>query len=154
MINIVSGNTKLLGSNAKTFTEKIHEFIKKNNYNIDTDVNAIADKLLYQIPIRSKTGGVCIKSSKFRECSNDSMTNEFYCAYGVCPNIFHFYYMANISYRQSKELFENIELSKKRNHLRQAEKECNMLNTIVSQKLLPELDELISVVNQKGKNMY
>ena len=35
--------------------------------------------------------------------------------------------------------------------MRQAEKECNMLNTIVSQKLLPELDELISIINQKGK---
>lgn len=129
----------------------IQEFIEENNYNIDTDVSAIADKLLEQIPIRAKTGGVCIISSKFRECSNDAMTNEFYCAYGVCPNIFHFYYMANVSYRQSKELVENIELSKKRNHMRQAEKECNMLNTIVSKKLLPELDELISVVNEKGK---
>lgn len=151
MINIISGDVKLLGSNAKGFTERIQEFINENNYNIDSDINAIADKLLEEIPIRAKTGGVCIKGSKFRECSNDAMTNEFYCAYGVCPNIFHFYYMANISYRQSKELRDNIELSKKRNHMKQAEKETNMLNTIVAQKLLPELDELKSVINKNGE---
>lgn len=152
MINIVSGEVNLLGSNAKSFTNKIKDFINENNYNVEKDIHVIVDKLLDEIPIRAKTAGVCIKSSKFRECSNDAITNELYCAYGVCHNIFHFYYMANISYRQSKELVENIELSKKRNHMKQAEKEANMLNTIVSQKLLPELDELKSVIQKKGKN--
>lgn len=98
----------------------------------------------------AKTGGVCIKSSMFHECSNDAITNEFYCAYGVCPNIYHFYYMANISYRQAKELVDGIKINKTHNQLRHAQKELNKLNTIVSNKLMPELIELKHEVNTKG----
>lgn len=152
IINIITGDSTLLGANATGITEKIMDFINENNYNIATDINEIADSLLQKIPIRAKTGGVCIKSSLLRECSNDAITNEFFCAYGVCPNIYHFYYMINVSYRQAKELVENIELNKKRNHLRQAQKEANMLKTIISNKLIPEMTELKNMINTKGKD--
>lgn len=146
---IVTGETKLLGGN-QGLIDKINEFIAKNEYNVETDLQAICEKLAEQIPIRQKTGGVCIKSSMLRECSKDSKTNEFYCAYGVCPNIFHFYYMANISYRQAKELSETIAINEKRGLLRQVQKEKNMLQHIVRVKLVPELDELENVLNKKG----
>lgn len=146
---IVSGENKLLGGSTG-LTEKIQEFIKENNYKIETDMKSICEKLSVKIPVRQKTGGVCIKSSMLRECSTDAKTNEFYCAYGVCPNIFHFYYMADVSYRQSKELTETIEINKHRGHLRQVQKEMNMLQTIVKQKLVPELDELKNMITKKG----
>ena len=146
---IVTGETKLLGGNA-SLIEKINQFIKENNYNVSTDLNEICKKLAAKIPIRQKTGGVCIKSSILRECSKDAKTNEFYCSYGVCPNIFHFYYMANISYRQTKELVETIKINKERGLMRQVQKENHMLQTIIKQKLLPELDELKNMVNKKG----
>lgn len=92
-----------------------------------------------------KTGGVCIKHSMLRECSKDAKTNEFYCAYGVCPNIFHFYYMADVSYRQAKELVETININKSRGLMRQVQKESHMLQTIINQKLMPELTELRNV---------
>lgn len=101
LFKIVTGETKLLGP-TKGLNEKIEEFIKENNYNVKTDLDAICESLAKKIPIRQKTGGVCIKSSMLRECSKDAKTNEFYCAYGVCPNIFHFYYMADVSYRQAE----------------------------------------------------
>ncbi|HEY5587753.1 MAG TPA: hypothetical protein VIK86_02220, partial [Candidatus Paceibacterota bacterium] len=148
--NIVTGNTKLLGANSNGLSDKLQEFIKVNKYNVETDMKAIVEHLSKGIPIRQKTGGVCIKSSMLRECSMDAKTNEFYCAYGVCPNIFHFYYMANISYRQTKELVETININKDRGLMRQAQKEINMLNTLIDKKLLPELGELKNVVNKKG----
>ncbi|HWT73701.1 MAG TPA: tyrosine-type recombinase/integrase [Mobilitalea sp.] len=152
IINIVTGDSNLLGSNASGLTRKIKSFIIENNFNIATDINEIADSLLEKIPIRAKTGGVCIKSSMFRECSNDAITNEFYCAYGVCPNIYHFYYMSSISYRQTKELVESIEINKIHNQLRQAQKELNKLKTIISNKLMPELAELKNELHAKGKS--
>ena len=129
---------------------KINEFIEKNEYNVETDLQTICEKLAEQIPIRQKTGGVCIKSSMLRECSKDAKTNEFYCAYGVCQNIFHFYYMANISYRQVCELAETIAINKQRGLLRQVQKEEHMLKHIAKTKLIPELDELKNVLDKKG----
>ena len=148
---IVQGETKLLGGNA-TLMEKINEFIDKNKYNVATDIDEICNQLVKKIPIRQKTGGVCIKSSMLRECSKDAKTNEFYCAYGVCPNIFHFYYMANISYRQTKELYSNIKLNKQNGFMRQVQKENNMLQTIIRNKLEPELEELKNMIAKKGTN--
>lgn len=152
ILDIIKEEANPIGINSNGLVEKIKDFIRKNNFNIETDANKIANELLEKIPIRAKSGGVCIKSSMFRECSDDALTDEYYCAYGVCPNIFHFYYMANISYRQFKELINNIELSKKRNHLKQVQKETNMLKTIINKKLLPELDELKKMLSKKNSN--
>ena len=92
---VVSGKTKILGDN-KGLSDNINEFINANHFNVATDLDEICKALANKIPIRQKTGGVCIKSSQLRECSMDAKTNEFYCAYGVCPNIVHFYYYADI----------------------------------------------------------
>jgi hypothetical protein len=148
---IVSGEARPLGG-AKGLVGKISEFIRENNYHIEKDMDVICNKLAEKIPVRQKAGGVCIKSSMLRECHMDAQTNEFYCAYGVCPNIFHFYYMANISYRQFLELRETIAVNTKRGHTRQVEKERNMLSTIVKKKLQPELRELQRVLKSRGRD--
>ena len=148
--NIATGETKLLGgSDPSGLTKQINKFIADNHFNVQKDMNAICAALVKKIPIRQKTGGVCIKSS-MRECHLDNPTNEFYCAYGVCPNLYHFYYMADLSYRQCKELLETISINQKNEFFRQVEKETNMLRTIAKTKLLPELDELRNVIEKKG----
>ncbi len=146
---VVSGKTKILGDN-KGLSEKIQQFIEKNHFHVETDLNAICESLAKNIPIRQKTGGVCIKSSQLRDCSVDAKTNEFYCAYGVCPNIVHFYYMADVSYRQCKELRESIRINEERGHKRQVQKEQNMLFSIASKRLKPELEDLRSVISRDG----
>lgn len=146
---VVSGKTKILGEN-KGLSDKINEFIEANHFNVATDLEEICESLSQKIPIRQKTGGVCIKSSQLRECSMDAKTNEFYCAYGVCPNIVHFYYMADITYRQCKELEESISLNDQRGHNKQVQKERNMLYTITTKRLIPELKELRTVVERDG----
>lgn len=147
--DIVSSEVKLLGG-SNGLTEKIQVFIDENHYNVEKDLDIICEKLAENIPIRQKTGGVCIKSSILRECSTDAKTNQFYCAYGVCPNIFHFYYMADVSYRQAKELVETIGINKSRGHMRQVQKELNMLQSVITNKLIPELEELNFTINKKG----
>ena len=147
--DIVTGNAKLLGGD-KGLKEKIDQYITDNQLSVHNNLEEICSLLSEKIPIRQKTGGVCIKSSILRECSIDAKTNEFYCSYGVCPNIFHFYYMADISYRQAKELANSIELNKKRGHIKQVQKEQNMLKTIVTSKLKPEIIELKDMIMKKG----
>lgn len=71
-------------------------------------------------------------------------------AYSVCPNVFHFFYMADISYRQCKELGETIAINRTNGFMRQVQKEENMRQGIAQRKLLPELAELRKVVEKKG----
>jgi len=147
--DIVTGNARLLGGD-KGLKEKIDNYISENNLSVYDDLNKICSLLSEKIPIRQKFGGVCIKSSVLRECSIDAKTNEFYCAYSVCPNIFHFYYMADISYRQAKELTDSIRINKERGLLRQVQKDQNTLLTIIRKKLIPEIDELKYMIKTKG----
>ena len=165
--NIVTGHEKVLGD-FKGLSEKIQEYIASNNLNIETDLDTICEHLALKIPIRRKTGGVCIKSSMLRECGHDAATNDFYCAYGVCPNIFHFYYMIDITYHQCKEIERDIEanriretafyaergnsLSKTEKSLYpvQIQKNLNMLGAITTKRLIPELEELRNMLSKHG----
>lgn len=147
---IVSGDLKILGTNAEHLTRDIRSFIEKNDFNVEKDLEVIVEKLVESVPIRAKLGGVCIKSSPFRECTKDYQTNELFCAYNVCPNVFHFFYMCELSYRQCKELQETININLHNEHLRQVEKECLILGRIVREKLVPELEELNAQLDKHG----
>lgn len=134
----------------KGLIDKIDKFIAENNFSVEKDLEAICAKLAEKIPIRIKSGGVCIKSSRFRECSKDAVTDEFYCAYNVCPNIYTFYYMADISYSQIKNLCEAIKINRERGCIKQVQKNVNMVQSIVRNKLEPQIAELKRVIEEKG----
>lgn len=136
----------------KGLIDKIDEFITENNLSVEKDLDAICAKLAERIPIRIKSGGVCIKSSRFRECGKDALTDDFYCAYNVCPNIYTFYYMADISYSQVKDLCEAIEINRKKGCLKQVQKNVLMVHSIIRNKLEPQIAELKRIINEKGLN--
>lgn len=148
--DLVTNQAKPIG-NDKGMVEKIQKFIKENNYNIETDLDTIVEKLSSHIAVRQKTGGVCIKSSVFRDCSNETASNEFYCAYGVCPNLFSFYYMINITFRKVQELEENIRINEKRNLIKQCQKDRNMLYALVNSRLKLEYEDLKERIQKEGK---
>lgn len=148
---IVSGETKILGD-TNGLSKRIQEFIKKGNFNVKEDMAAICQALIKEVAIRQKTGGVCIKASLIRPCPVDYATDEFYCAYEVCPNIFHFFYMADVSYRQMRECEETFLYNKEKGFKKAAQKELNKLQRKVKEKLIPELDELKKVIERKGVN--
>ncbi len=149
---IVSGDLKILGTNSIQMAKDIQRFIEENNFNVEKDLESIVEKLMSSVPVRAKLGGVCIKSSPFRDCTQDYKTNELFCAYNVCPNVFHFFYMCEVSYKQCLELEETIKVNYKNNHLRQVEKECHLLKRIVVEKLIPEMDELKIQLNKHSRD--
>ena len=148
LYDIVKDNITIIGGD-NGLQDKINMFIEQNEFHILNDIDEIVELLSQKIPIRQKTGGVCIKSS-IRPCSMDAKTNEFYCAYGVCPNIVHFYYMIDIAYEQCMELSETILHNEQRGCIKQASKEKNMFRNIFFRKLIPEYDELKKVLNKQG----
>lgn len=151
---IVEENITPLGGNfiGEDIRKNIQKFIKDNNFNIKTDINEIMKELGDKVIIRGKSGGVCIKTS-LMPCSKDSRTNEMMCAYNICPNLFHFYYMIDVSYLNFKTLQETYQTMESNGNAKAAQKELNKLKDLLRRRLIPELDELEKELEQKGFNL-
>lgn len=136
----------LIGEDIKN---NIQKFINDNNFNVKTDIDTIMKELGDKVIIRGKTGGVCIKTS-LMPCAKDARTNEMMCAYNLCPNLFHFYYMIDVSYLNFKTLQDTYKTLKKNNNIKAAQKELNKLKDLLRRRLIPELDELEKELDRKG----
>lgn len=143
--------TPLGGSFGHDIKKSINDFIEKNQFNVQTDISSIVDAFGDKIIIRGKTGGVCIKTS-LMPCSKDARTNEMHCAYNVCPNLFHFYYMADVTYMDFKTLQDTYSANLKSGKQVAAEKELIKIKDICKRRLLPELEELDNELVRKGQD--
>lgn len=147
---IVEEGVKPLGGNSDALVTKINEFIKEGNFNVKKDIDTVISELKRKMPIKEKFGGICIKSGPRRDCSKDAATDEFYCAYNVCPNHFHLYTMTDITYNRCKTMLRALEHNEKNGFTRQAQKEKNKLIHVTKKSLLPELEQLSEVLEKKG----
>lgn len=149
----LTGDAKILGNSGDKLMTRIDEWIKESNLNVADDLDEIIDRLLKVVPIRSKHGGMCIKGAKLTDaCSVDAKTDEFYCAYGICPNVCHFYFMADVSYSDFKATKEIFEYNRDNGFKRQAEKEQSKVRFIVLNRLTPELKELEKEIINRGND--
>ena len=136
----------LIGSEVKA---NILKFIEDNGFNVQTDIEAIVKALGDKVIIRGKTGGVCIKTSII-PCSQDARTNEMLCAYNLCPNLFHFYYMIDVTYLNFKTLQDTYRAMKNAGQTKAAQKELAKLRDLINRRLEPELDELDREIQVNG----
>ena len=148
---IAEDNVTPLGGNmlGQELKENIQKFIADNGFNVHTNIEAIVKALGDKVIIRGKTGGVCIKTS-LMPCSKDARTNEMMCAYNLCPNLFHFYYMVDVSYLNFQTLQDTYRAMVAAGKTKAAQKELAKLKDIINRRLLPELDELDKEIEAKG----
>lgn len=148
---IAKDKLKPLGGDGagEEIAKRIIDFIEKGHFNVETDIETIVKKFEDQVIIRGKTGGVCIKTS-LMPCARDARSNEIFCAYNMCPNLFHFYYMIDVSYTNFKTLQKSYETNLKNGYERAADKELQKLKSIVRNRLIPELNELKREIDKKG----
>ena len=139
--DVVRDGTKILGPKGDALTAKIDKIIEENNFNVETDLDAIIEKVCNEVPIRAKSGGFCMKSNPRRECRHDAKTDEFMCAYGCCPNHCHMYFMLPVSYEKVKILHKTYEYNVQAGFTNAADKEAFKLNFAINSELMPELVE-------------
>jgi len=140
-----------MGDGKDNLTLQINQFLKKSNLSVATDLDEIITGLTKKMPIRAKSGGICIKSGPIRECSKSDATDKFYCAYGMCINLFHAFFMIDINYQKYTTLLKTINYNQEKGFKKAVEKETNKLKYIVKKFLIPELEELNKEVKQKGE---
>lgn len=135
---------------AAKFKQKIEDFLVKNNLNIYDNIDDVIKAFGGEAIIRAKVGGVCINSGVM-PCAQENQTNDLYCLYNICPNIFTFFYMVDITYidfRTSQKVYlsdldEGCTI--------EAQKELYKLLSLCKHRLIPQLDELDKEIERRGK---
>lgn len=148
----LTGKAKILGPSGNNLMERIDEWIKDQKLSVGKDLNEIVDRLLKIIPIRAKHGGMCIKGAKLTNaCSVDIMTDEFYCACGICPNICHFFFHIDVTYSDFLASVKIYNYNLLNGFKRQSEKEKSKISFLIKNRLVPEIEDLEKVLSLKGE---
>jgi hypothetical protein len=143
-----------LGSMGAELKQNLQQFIKEGKYNVKSDTSKILNDLGENLVIREKGPGLCCIKTTIIPCKYDARTDKMLCAFGTCPNIFHFFDMINVSYMQFHELQNSYQQNKDNGFKRAAEKELNKLKSFCKGRLTPELEELERVVKIKGLSAF
>lgn len=143
--------TPLGGSQGPEIKQRLREFAEEGRFNVDSDIAAIVEALGSKVAIRAKRGGACIRAS-LMPCAQDARTDEVLCAYGLCPNIFHFFYTADITYADFLTLQQTYAANMAAGFGRAADKELAKMRDLCRRRLLPELDELDREIERKGED--
>ncbi len=148
--SMVGDNDYPIGVNGNAIKEKLKEFVTRNNYNVYSDINDIIEALGNKLVIRAKTGGVCIKTSMV-PCSDDKTTNRVLCSYNLCPNVYHFFWMIDVTYTDFLTAVKAYRLNEENGYVVEASRQKQIVRRIVSKRLSPELDELEKTITLRGK---
>lgn len=151
---IVCDDGTPIGLMGKELKDNLIAFIKKGNYNVATDTQQILDDLGENLVIREKGPGLCCVKTSIIPCKHDARTNATLCAYGLCPNIFHFYDAVDVSYQTLHDLEQSYALNLDRGFTRAAEKELRKLKDFIERRFKPELNELNRLVNKHGLEAF
>ena len=131
--------------------EAIQKFVADNKFDVRENVTDVINALGERLVIRGKRGGVCIRTT-LETCKEDVHTDKLMCAHSICPNLFHFYYMLDITYVDFQTLQKSYLYLKQDGIKRAAEKELLKIKDLIKRRLLPELDELEKEIDKKGRD--
>ena len=131
--------------------ERILGFLEEGGgVSVVSSPRELVEQMGDRFAIRGKRGGYCIKSSVL-PCSEDAETDDVMCAYGLCPNLFHFYFMADDTYSDFRGACLAAELNAGVGRRAAAQKEQGKAKAIARNKLIPEIRELKKELARQGE---
>ncbi len=148
---VFKDGSKMIGTNSDAFVQKIHEFIEHNHMNIQDDMEGVIQAVAKKFPLRSKVGGMCIRCGEVIPCGSNSSTDVIYCAFGMCPNHCHMFFMADISYEEYIQNRDVAQYNKENGYKKAYQKELNKLKYIIEHSLMPELTMLEEELQRHGE---
>lgn len=148
---IIEDEYKLIGSRGGMYKEIIDNLVANESLKTFRNVTEISLNIMHNIPIRKKLGGFCIKSNIGRSCELDSKTDEFYCAYDLCPNQCSFFFYIDYYYKSFLDNIETYNRALSNNHIQMMQKELFKIKYLISKKVQPLMDELKNEVDHKGE---
>lgn len=138
-----------IGLHGESLKQKLKDFIQANHYNVYEDIDKIIESLGNKLVIRAKTGGVCIKTSLI-PCADETSSNRLLCAYNLCPNVYQFFWMADVTYVDFKTATSSYRTTLENGFVNEAAKQRNMIKDLIKRRLLPELNALDIAIKTEG----
>ena len=148
---VFKDGSKMLGTNGDAFVQKINEFIEQNHMNIQDDLEGVIQAVAKKFPLRSKVGGMCIRCGEVIPCASNNSTDVIYCAFGMCPNHCHMFFMADISYEEYLQNRDVAQYNKDNGYKKAYQRELNKLKYIIEHSLMPELVMLEDELERHGE---
>lgn len=148
---VFKDGSKMLGINGDAFINKINEFISQNQLNIKDDTDEVIKTVAKNFPLRSKLGGICIRCGDVIPCASNDSTDVIYCAFGMCTNHCHMFFMADISYEDYLKHKDIVEYNQQQGFTKAYQKEINKMRYIIENSLIPELESLKEEMLKQGE---
>lgn len=147
--NVIVDDMTPIGLHSEELKANLMDFIERQHLNVYTDMDKIMKVLDNEVAIRAKTGGFCYKAS-FLSCPEDPHTKNLLCAFNRCPNVYSFFYMADISYIKFKAHTEAYYANLQRGLRNAARKELTNSMDILARNLEPQLFQLEKELGKHG----
>lgn len=148
--NIVLDEMMPIGLHSEELSANLHAFIERKKLNVHTDMKQIMASLDGEVAIRAKTGGFCCRSSLL-PCPEDPHSNKLLCAYNRCPNVYSFFYMADITYSRFAACKDAYYVNLQRGLKNAARKEFINAQDIINRTLLPQIFQLEKELARHGR---
>ena len=148
---VLKDGSRMLGTNGDAFVQKINEFIEQSHMNIQDDMEGVIQAVAKKFPLRSKVGGICIRCGEVIPCASNNSTDVIYCAFGMCPNHCHMFFMADISYADYLRNRDAAQYNKENGYRKAYQKELNKMKYIIEHSLMPELTMLEEELQRHGE---
>lgn len=147
---IYGDGSKLLGKRADEFVERVDGFIREMSGGTACSTEEAIRMAASEFPLRKKVGGWCCRCGQVVPCPENRVTDEILCAFGLCPNHCHMYFMAARSYSVAKQMERAASENRARGHHKAAACEERKLANVTESTLMPELVELGNEIERRG----
>ena len=149
--NIVLDEMTPIGLHSEELMTNLHSFIEKRKLNVHTDMKEIMARLDSEVSIRAKTGGFCFRTSLL-PCPEDPHTNKLLCAFNRCPNVYSFFYMADLTFSRFAACKDAYYANLQRGLKNAAHKELINAQDIINRSLSPQIFQLEKELDRHGKD--
>ena len=140
--DVLVGDVNLLGPNAKAMANRLNSFVLNKNIKTAKNIEKIIEKIQGEMPCRSLNGGLCIKPNTTRTCEFETASDELACAYGYCPNQYHFVFNLKYYLDKFEECKKTYSYNKNNGYIQASEKEKYKIINLIKTKIIPEIEEL------------
>lgn len=141
----------LLGPHGEEFAALVEGYAESLKGEVHDDEDSLIAACSERYPLRLKPGYVCTKCGNVRGCPSDSGTDEVFCAFGVCKNQHHMYFMLDVHLEAVRFHMRLVEENRSRGHVKAARNELRKARNVIEGTVLPELESLDEQLERHGE---
>lgn len=139
---VLVDEAELIGPYGAEFSNVVKEYASSLAGTVHPSEDELIAACSERYPLRLKPGYVCTKCGNVRGCPSDSGTDEVFCAFGVCRNQHHMYFMVDVHVDAVRFHMRLVEENRARGHTMAAKNELRKAMNVIEGTVLPELESL------------